>query len=89
MESAPPSEATDAVLVASDPVEADARPVQGIDWAALPVETRSVLSSFVAHLSGQGFQSSAIGDAVRIINDMVGTRCLSPPPGDFNLTGDL
>lgn len=74
METAPPSRATDAVLVASDPVEADARQVKGIDWAALPVETRSVLSTFVANLSEQGFQSSAIGDAVRIINHMVGTR---------------
>lgn len=71
MSSAPPSEATDAVLLSSDPVPEDAREVQGIDWMALPPESRSIISSFVLNLSGQGFQSSAIGDAIRIINDMV------------------
>lgn len=68
---APPSKATDAVLVASEPVPADAEEVRGIDWAALPVENRSVIANFVLNLSQQGFQSSSIGDAIRIINNMV------------------
>lgn len=72
MTSAPPAKATDAVLVASDPVPEDARQVTGIDWSALPLESRAIISNFVLSLSGQGFQSSAIGDAIRIINDMVG-----------------
>lgn len=71
MAAEPPSKATDAVLVASDPVPDDAREVSGIDWSALPSESRAIISNFVLNLSGQGFQSSAIGDAIRIINDMV------------------
>lgn len=72
MDSKPPSQATDAVLVASDPVPHDAKQVTGIDWAALPTESRSIIANFVNELSGQGFQSSSIGDAIRIINEMVG-----------------
>lgn len=69
---APPSKATDAVLVPSDPVPEDARQVQGIEWGALPAEHRSIIADFIQNLSGQGFQSSSIGDAINIINDMVG-----------------
>lgn len=70
-DSAPPSKATDAVLVSSDPVPEDAQQVHGIDWAALPTKSRSIIADFVLNLSAQGFQSSAIGSAIRIINDMV------------------
>jgi deoxyhypusine synthase len=72
MGSAPPTKATDAVLVASDPVPDDVQEVKGIDWTALPAEQRTIISSFVHQITGQGFQSSALGDAIRIINDMVG-----------------
>ena len=68
---APPAKATDAVLVPSDPVPAGVEEVRGIDWAGLPVESRSVIANFVVNLSQQGFQSSSIGDAIRIVNDMV------------------
>ncbi|KAK5098637.1 Deoxyhypusine synthase [Exophiala xenobiotica] len=68
--STPPSKATDAVLVSSDPVPEAAQQVHGIDWAALPTESRSIIADFVLNLCAQGFQSSAIGDAIRIINDM-------------------
>ena len=71
-ESGPPAAATSAVLVESAPVSEDAREVKGIDWASLPTESRSIISEFVLNLSNQGFQSSSIGDAIRIINDMVG-----------------
>lgn len=72
MEATPPSKATDAVLVASEPVSDKAQSVTGIQWMQLPPEQRSAVASFVNDLSGQGFQSSSIGDAIRIINDMVG-----------------
>lgn len=36
MDSAPPAKATDAVLVASEPVPDGVQEVKGIDWAALP-----------------------------------------------------
>ena len=71
MSSAPPAKATDAVLMASDPVVEGAQQVKGIDWMTLPEEQRTIISSFVDQLTGQGFQSSSIGDAIRIINDMV------------------
>lgn len=74
MASAPPAKATDAVLVASDPLPEGSRQVTGIDWSALPTESRAIISQFVLNISGQGFQSSAIGDAIRIINDMVGFK---------------
>ena len=72
MASAPPSKATDAVLVASDPVSEGVPEVKGIDWTTLPTEQRTIISNFVHQITGQGFQSTAIGDAIRIINDMVG-----------------
>jgi deoxyhypusine synthase len=71
MDSAPPEKATGAVLVPSEPVSEDARQVKGIDWTALPSEQRHIIADFVKGLTGQGFQSSSIGDAIDIINDMV------------------
>lgn len=79
MGSAPPTKATDAVLVPSDPVSEDARQVTGIDWSALPPESRAIISHFVLNLSGQGFQSSAIGDAIKIVNEMVGLEITHLP----------
>lgn len=75
MEATPPSKATEAVLVPSDPLPEHAQEVKGIDWTRLPTEQRSIIASFVNDLTRQGFQSSSIGDAIRIINDMVG-ECL-------------
>ena len=72
MESAPPTKATDAILVASEAIPDDVQQVKGIDWMALPDEQRLIISNFIDQLTGQGFQSSSIGDAIRIINDMVG-----------------
>lgn len=72
MDSAPPAKATDAVLVASEPVPDGVQEVKGIDWAALPPAQRTIISDFVLQMTGQGFQSSALGDAIRIVNDMVG-----------------
>jgi len=72
MGSVPPAKATDAVLVASEPVPEGTQQVKGIDWLSLPSEQRAIISNFVDQLTGQGFQSSSIGDAIRIINGMVG-----------------
>lgn len=72
MNGAPPSKATDAVLVPSEPVPDNATEVKGIDWAALPPDQRHVIADFVNSITSQGFQSSSIGDAINIINDMVG-----------------
>ncbi|KIV88467.1 deoxyhypusine synthase [Exophiala mesophila] len=70
MDSIPPAKATDAVLVASDPVPEGVKQVSGIDWNSLPQDQRGIISDFVQQLVGQGFQSSSLGEAIRIINDM-------------------
>ncbi|KAI1607899.1 deoxyhypusine synthase [Exophiala viscosa] len=78
--SAPPAKATDAVLVPSEPVPEGVQQVKGIDWLALPAEQRTIISAFVDQVAGQGFQSSSIGDAIRIINNMRFWR--DPETGD-------
>ncbi|KAJ4517691.1 Deoxyhypusine synthase [Exophiala dermatitidis] len=70
MAAAPPAKATEAVLVPSEPVPQGSQQVKGIDWQSLPAEQRNIISNFVDQLTGQGFQSSSLGDAIRIINDM-------------------
>jgi deoxyhypusine synthase len=66
----PPNRAKDAVFVASDPVPEGARIVQGFDFNHHEDEDVSVVD-LVDGMSNMGFQASAVGDAVRIINEMV------------------
>ncbi|KAF2095200.1 DS-domain-containing protein [Rhizodiscina lignyota] len=66
---AAPSLATDAVLMASEPIPEGTRTVSGIDFnkyadRSIPVE------ELLAGISNMGFQGSSIGEAIRIINDM-------------------
>ena len=67
---AAPTGATDAVLKPSDPVPADAREVRGIDFNAYAQRPITV-EELVGGYSRMGFQATAIGEAVRIVNDMV------------------
>ena len=69
--SEPQSTTQAAVLRPSDPVPEDAQAVHGIDFdnykhAPITVE------EMVAGLSNMGFQASAVADAVRVVDDMVG-----------------
>lgn len=69
--SSPPSTTQAAVLKSSDPVPKGAQAVHGIDFnnyrdAPITVE------EMVAGLSNMGFQASAVADAVRVVDDMVG-----------------
>jgi deoxyhypusine synthase len=66
----PPSKATDAVLVASDPVPEGAHKVHGIDFNAHHAADISV-AELVDDMANMGFQASAIAEAVQIINHMV------------------
>lgn len=66
----PPSKATEAVLLASDAVPDGARQVLGIDFDAHLGSDISV-AKLVEGMATMGFQATAIGDAVRIINQMV------------------
>ena len=67
--SIPPSEATNAVLVQSEEMPADAQKVEELDFNKLkgPVTADDLLQG-MRHM---GFQASSMCEAVRIINDMV------------------
>ena len=69
-EAAAPSGATDAVLKPSEPVPADAKEVQGIDFNQYANRSITV-EELIAGYSTMGFQATSVGEAVRIINDMV------------------
>lgn len=68
--SRPPDEAKAAVFVSSDPIPEGLQSVQGIDFNLHENGDISVVD-LVEGMSSMGFQASAIGDAVRIINGMV------------------
>ena len=82
-----PSESTGAqaaVLKPSDPVSEDARIVQGVEFndhqnAPITVE------EMVANMSSMGFQASAVADAVRVVDDMVGEFCFSSLISHFSI----
>jgi deoxyhypusine synthase len=65
-----PSNAKEAVFVASDPIPRGIQQVRGIDFNSHQDADISVVD-MVDGMSSMGFQASAIGDAVRIINEMV------------------
>ena len=65
-----PSGAKDAVFVSSVPLPTDSIPVSGFEFDHHQDHDVSVVD-LVRGMSSMGFQASAIGDAVRIINDMV------------------
>lgn len=67
---APPSSVTDAVLVPSNEMPVGAQKVEGLDFnkfAGREVTAVDLLNG----MSNMGFQASLIGEAVRIINNMV------------------
>lgn len=72
-ESKAPSGATDAVLKPSEPVPDGAREVQGIDFNDYADRSITV-DELVAGMACMGFQATSVGDAVRIIEGMVGEK---------------
>lgn len=66
---APPTGATDAVLMKSEEMPKDAQEVEELDFNKLkgPITAEDLLLG-MRHM---GFQASAMSEAVRIINDMV------------------
>ncbi|KAJ9268605.1 hypothetical protein DTO212C5_5380 [Paecilomyces variotii] len=74
-----PASVTQAVLVASEPVPEGVRQVRGVDFHRTQGRDITV-AELVDHMGSMGFQASAIGDAVRIINDMRAYR--DPETGD-------
>ena len=66
-----PSSAADAVLKASAPLPDGAREVRGFEFNDFRGKDITV-EEIVKGMARMGFQASAVSDAVRIINQMVG-----------------
>ena len=66
-----PSGATDAVLKPSEPIPDGATEVQGIDFDNYADRSITV-DELVAGMASMGFQATSVGEAVRIIEGMVG-----------------
>jgi deoxyhypusine synthase len=65
-----PAAATEAVLKPSEPVPEGVQEVQGIDfnqYASRPITVDELIGGY----ANMGFQATSVGEAVRIINDMV------------------
>lgn len=71
-----PSSVTAAVLKPSDPVPSGAQKVEGIEFNKLAGKDITV-SELIEGMTNMGFQATAVGNAVRIINDMVGFSNIS------------
>jgi hypothetical protein len=77
----PPSNATDAVLKPSEPVPDGSREVQGIDFNDY-AERNITVEELVGGYANMGFQATAVGEAVRIVNEMVSRlRHVTAAPG--------
>ena len=72
----PPSQATDAVLVKSTAMPADAQKVEELDFNKLKGRPITV-DDLYQGMKHMGFQASAMAEAIRIINDMVGPHACS------------
>lgn len=68
--SAPPTSATDSVLVTSEPVPEGTHVVHGVDFDRFRDRDITV-AELVDNLTHTGFQGSAVAEAARIINEMV------------------
>lgn len=67
---APPTSATDSVLLASEPVPEGTKVVHGVDFDRFQGHDITA-AELVDNLTHTGFQGSAVAEAARIINDMV------------------
>lgn len=76
-----PSGATDAVLKPSEPVPGGATEVQGIDFDNYADRSITV-DELVAGMASMGFQATSVGEAVRIIEGMVGQDFLPSKASD-------
>jgi len=65
-----PSAATEAVLKPSESMPQGSKQVQGIDFDQYR-ERRMTVEELVTGMANMGFQATSVGDAIRIINEMV------------------
>ena len=75
---AAPSQSTDAVLKPSAPVSSDAHQVQGIDFNEYK-DRNITVAELVSNMGNTGFQSTALCEAARIIEEMRSWRDISKP----------
>lgn len=74
---APPSSATDAVLLASQPLPEGTHQVSGVDFDRF--QGRDITAAeLVDNLMHTGFQGSSVAEATRILNDMVSMESERP-----------
>jgi deoxyhypusine synthase len=66
----PPSSVTDAVLVPSNEMPEGSQKVEELDFNKFTGRDITV-EDLISGMNNMGFQASSIGEAVRIINDMV------------------
>ena len=71
-----PAGATQAVLKPSDPPPEGAAPVKGIDFANHADHNISV-ADMVENMEYMGFQATSVGQAAKVINEMVCSVLLS------------
>jgi deoxyhypusine synthase len=67
--SSAPQTATDAVLVISEEMPEGSKVVEGINFDKH--EAKFDIDDIIKGMATSGFQASALGEAVRIINEMV------------------
>lgn len=84
--SAPPTSATDSVLLASEPIPEGTQEVHGVDFDRFQGRNITV-AELVDNLTHTGFQGSAVAEAARIVNEMVG--CDSSKDYDCSLFSDF
>ena len=79
MADAPPSSATDAVLVASQPLPEGTHEVSGVDFDRF--QGRDITAAeLVDYLMHTGFQGSSVAEATRVLNDMVSMKSTERMP---------
>lgn len=83
--SAPPTSATNSVLVASGPVPEGAQEVRGVDFDKFQGRDITV-AEMVENMTHMGFQGSAVAEAARIINEMVRSDAFLQPVSPIRTT---
>jgi deoxyhypusine synthase len=78
---APPSSATGAVLVQSSGMPEGSQKVEELDFNKFAGRAITV-DDLISGMNHMGFQASSVGEAVRIINDMV-RALFNPRPPSF------
>lgn len=83
-DAAPPTSATDAVLLASEPVPEGTHEVRGVDFEHF--KGRDITAAeLVENMVHMGFQGSAVAEGARIMNDMVSLVWCSMSRNDANV----